>query len=144
MSSVNIVFDHVHVISKNPEASVNWFVENLGGERGEGGIFKGAPQIPVRFNGATVIVRGERTGESADEKSGLEWGTDHFAFEVSGDFDAYLRRPQGKRCEIHRRTRTIQPDDANRLHRGARWRQHRAVAEGVKTGVLPAPGGVPP
>lgn len=89
MSSANIVFDHVHVISKDPEASVNWFVENLGGERGEGGVFKGAPQIPVQFNGATVIVRGERTGESASDKSGFEWGTDHFAFEVSGDFDAY-------------------------------------------------------
>lgn len=89
MSSANIVFDHVHVISKDPEASVNWFVDILGGERGEGGVFKGAPQIPVQFNGATVIVRGERTGESAGNKDGLEWGTDHFAFEVSGDFDAY-------------------------------------------------------
>lgn len=89
MSSASIVFDHVHVISKDPEASVNWFVDILGGERGEGGVFKGAPQIPVQFNGATVIVRGERTGESAGNKDGLEWGTDHFAFEVSGDFDAY-------------------------------------------------------
>lgn len=89
MSSVTIVFDHVHVISKDPEASVNWFVDNLGGVRGEGVVFKEAPQIPVQFNGATVIVRGERTGESARDKSGFEWGTDHFAFEVSGDFDAY-------------------------------------------------------
>ena len=89
MSSASIVFDHVHVISKDPEASVNWFVEILGGERGECGVFKGAPQIPVQFSGATVIVRGERTGESAGDKGGLEWGTDHFAFEVSGDFDAY-------------------------------------------------------
>ncbi len=89
MISASIAFDHVHVISKDPEESVNWFVENLGGERGEGVIFKGAPQVPVKFNGATVIVRGERTGESAGEKSGLEWGTDHFAFVVSGDFDAY-------------------------------------------------------
>ncbi|MCE2452191.1 MAG: hypothetical protein J4F48_05020 [Nitrospinae bacterium] len=136
MSSANIVFDHVHVISKDPEASVNWFVENLGGERGEGGVFKGAPQIPVKFNGATVIVRGERTGESAGDKGGLEWGTDHFAFQIAGDFQAY--------CEIHRRTGTIQPDDADRLHRGARWRQHRAIAEGIKTGVLPVPGGAPP
>ncbi len=96
MSSAGIVFDHVHVISKDPEASVNWFVENLGGERGEGGVFKGAPQIPVQFDGATVIVRGERTGESAGEKSGLEWGTDHFAFEVSGDFDAYCEDLKNK------------------------------------------------
>ena len=89
MSSGRITFDHVHIISKNPEASVNWFVENLGGERGAGVVFRGAPQIPVKFNGAAVIVRGERTGERAGGRNGLAWGTDHFAFEVSGDFDAY-------------------------------------------------------
>lgn len=108
MSSVNIVFDHVHVISKDPEASVNWFVENLGGERGEGGVFKGAPQIPVQFNGATVIVRGERTGESAGEKGGLEWGTDHFAFEVSGDFDAYCGELKSKGVKF-----TVEPVQFN-------------------------------
>ena len=108
MSSDNIVFDHVHVISKDPEASVNWFVENLGGERGDGGVFKGAPQIPVKFNGATVIVRGERTGESAGAKGGLEWGTDHFAFQIAGDFQAYCDDLKGKGVKF-----TVEPVQFN-------------------------------
>ncbi len=57
---------------------------------------RGAPQIPVRFGGATVIVRGQRTGERAGEKGGLEWGTDHFAFRVEGDFRAFCDGLQEK------------------------------------------------
>lgn len=97
-----IEFDHVHIISRDPEASVRWFVENLGGERGEGGEARGAPQIPVRFGGATVIVRGQRTGESAGDKDGLEWGTDHFAFRVEGDFHAFCEelREKGVRFTV--------------------------------------------
>ncbi len=88
MRLTTISFDHVHVISRDPETSANWFVENLGGERDDGVEVRGAPQIRVKLGGTTVMIRGQRTGESAVGKSGLEWGTDHFAFHVDGNFGA--------------------------------------------------------
>ncbi len=108
MGSTGIAFDHVHIISRAPEACVEWFVENLGGERGTGAEYRGAPQIPVQFGGVTVIVRGERTGESAGEKNGLEWGTDHFAFRVDGDFLAFCDDLKSKGVKF-----TVEPTQFN-------------------------------
>ena len=91
MSDGNLSFDHVHVISQNPEASAKWFVEKLGGKVTASHEVRGAPQIYIDFGGAKVIVRGLRPGENAGDKASLEWGTDHFGFQVKGslDFKAY-------------------------------------------------------
>lgn len=86
---MSITFNHVHLVSKDPEACANWFAEKLGGKVGNRTEVQGAPQIYVQFDGAMVIVRGQRTGEKAGDKSSLQWGTDHFAFSVAGDFNAY-------------------------------------------------------
>jgi catechol 2,3-dioxygenase-like lactoylglutathione lyase family enzyme len=89
MSGNNIGFDHVHLVCRDPNAVAQWFVDKLGGEMGNNYEIHGAPQIHVAFEGATVIVRGQRTGESAGDKGGLQYGTDHFAFRVKQNFDAY-------------------------------------------------------
>ena len=89
MGNANIFFDHVHLISEDPHATASWYVEKLGGEIAQSGEVRGAPQIHVSFNGATIIVRGQRPGEQADNKGGLEWGADHFGFQVSKDFDGF-------------------------------------------------------
>ncbi len=89
MNEANIVFDHVHLISKKPQSTAEWYVANLGGKIVGSSEVRGAPQIIVAFKGATVIVRGQRTGEQVGEKDGLEWGTDHFGFSVNGDFDGF-------------------------------------------------------
>ena len=89
MSDNSIFFDHVHLVSENPESAASWYVENLAGKivgRSEVG---GAPSIVVAFEGATVIIRGQRTGEQVNKKGGLTWGADHFGFHVRGDFDGY-------------------------------------------------------
>ena len=89
MSDVKIVFDHVHLVSKNPAATAAWYVEKLGGEITVSGDVGGAPQIYVEFQGATLIIRGERPGEQAVDKPGLTWGTDHFGFHVADDLDGF-------------------------------------------------------
>ncbi len=89
MSSASITFDHVHLVCKDPNGVARWFVEKLGGTEKGSSEVQGAPQIYVAFDGATVIVRGQRTGESAGEKTGLQWGTDHFAYRVNEDFKSY-------------------------------------------------------
>ena len=89
MNSDNISFDHVHLVCRDPKTVAQWFVDKLGGKMGNNYEIHGAPQIHIAFEGATVIIRGQRTGESAGDKSGLQYGTDHFAFRVKQNFDAY-------------------------------------------------------
>lgn len=89
MPDDNIVFDHVHLISEDPRSAAEWYADKLGGRIIGSAEFRGAPQVIVAFEGATVIVRGQRTGEEAAAKPGLEWGTDHFGFSVKGDFDGF-------------------------------------------------------
>ncbi|MEE9516046.1 MAG: VOC family protein [Candidatus Adiutricales bacterium] len=89
MPDDNIVFDHVHLISEDPRSVAEWYADKLGGRIIGSAEFRGAPQVMVAFEGATVIVRGQRTGEEADGKPGLQWGTDHFGFSVKGDFDGF-------------------------------------------------------
>lgn len=101
-----LIFDHVHLISEDPDSASAWYVDILGGEIIERYERYGAPQILVAFQGATLIIRGQRTGEQATPKNGLQWGIDHFGFEIKQDFDAY--------CEALREkgvTFTMEPMD---------------------------------
>ena len=89
MSAPTLSFDHVHLVSTEPDAAAAWYVEKLDALLVNRLEVKGAPQIFVKVGDATLIIRGQRPGEAAADKSGLEWGVDHFGFGVSGDFDAY-------------------------------------------------------
>ena len=86
---MSVSFDHVHLICKDPKVEAQWFIDKLGGKMGNNYEIMGAPQIHVAFGDSTIIVRGQRTGESAADKSGLQWGADHFAFRVSENFDNF-------------------------------------------------------
>jgi lactoylglutathione lyase len=89
MSDARISFDHVHLVAKDPDATVRWFAEKLGAEVRKRADVAGAPQIYMGLGGALVIIRAQRPGEKAGDKGGLEWGLDHFGMYVQGDFDAY-------------------------------------------------------
>jgi len=89
MDNTNIVFDHVHMISKDPESAATWYVEKLDGEVINSQEVRGAPQVVVAFGDTTIIVRGQRPGEEMVTKQGMESGSDHFGFRVEGDFDGF-------------------------------------------------------
>lgn len=89
MSNVSMVFDHVHLVSKDPESSAAWYAEKLGGRVVNSSEVRGAPSIVVSFKGATIIIRGQRPGEQVKDKTEIQWGTDHFGFRVEGDFDGF-------------------------------------------------------
>ncbi len=106
MGSNLIAFDHIHIISADPEAAAHWYVEILDGAITDRYELRGAPQIGVKFEGATLLIRGRRPGEDPRTTSDLrsfgnfashdQWGTDHFGFRVSGDFNAYCERIREK------------------------------------------------
>jgi catechol 2,3-dioxygenase-like lactoylglutathione lyase family enzyme len=108
MSEATLSFDHVHVISKDPHATAGWYVDKLGGKLVKSTTSHDAPQIYLSFGEAMIIVRGQRPGESAQDKSNLEWGADHFGFQVKGDFDAFCAGLRAKGV-----TFSLEPTDIN-------------------------------
>jgi lactoylglutathione lyase len=108
MPDVSLSFDHVHLVSRDPDATAKWYVDKLGGKILRSGEVRGAPQIYVSIAGAMVIVRGERPAESAEEKAGLQWGVDHFGLRVKGDFDGFCAGLRGKGVSF-----SLEPVDFN-------------------------------
>ena len=98
MSNPAFKFDHVHIISRDPHASANWYVEMFGATIVADTDARGAPQIFVELGGMTILIRGQRPGEApiaagpirqyADFSSHDAWGTDHFGFLYQGDLEA--------------------------------------------------------
>ena len=109
MPNPNITFDHVHLISKDATAAANWYVDKLGADIVRNVTVRGAPQVYVEIGGGTMlIVRGERPGESTSDKSGLEWGVDHFGVRIKGDFAAFCAGLKAKGVAF-----SVEPRDFN-------------------------------
>ena len=106
MSNPAFAFDHVHLISREPKAAAQWYVEMFGATIARESETRGAQQIFVAIGGMTVIIRGQRPGETpsdpkpveqyADYSSHNEWGTDHFGFMYRGDLAAFCNELSGK------------------------------------------------
>ena len=99
MSNPAFKFDHVHIISENPRAAAEWYVEMFGAPLVADTIARGAAQIFVELGGTTILIRGQRPGEDpvparpiqpyGDFSSHNSWGTDHFGFMYRGDLAAF-------------------------------------------------------
>ena len=110
MSNAKVVFDHIHIICKDPVASSKWYADMLGGTITRNAEVRGAPQIAVQFEGATLLVRGQRPGEQPGDKKSLQafedfvshdqWGTDHFGFTVVGDLNEFCDQIRAKGAEF--------------------------------------------
>ena len=106
MSNPAFKFDHVHIISRDPHESANWYVEMFGATIVADTVARGAPQIFVELGGMTILIRGQRPGEApiaarpirqyADFSSHDGWGTDHFGFLYRGDLTALCAELQDK------------------------------------------------
>lgn len=90
--SAEVRFDHVHLLAKDPVQTAQWYADNLNGKIWKSLEVRGAPQVYVQFGESYIIVRGQRPGEAADGKEGLEWGIDHFGVRIQGDFDTFCAR----------------------------------------------------
>jgi catechol 2,3-dioxygenase-like lactoylglutathione lyase family enzyme len=87
-------FDHIHLISRKPDAAAAWYRDMFGAEIVAEYELRDAPQINVRLGGITLIIRGRRPGEVPIATRGMrdfegysshdEWGTDHFGFTYHG------------------------------------------------------------
>jgi catechol 2,3-dioxygenase-like lactoylglutathione lyase family enzyme len=106
MSNPAFKFDHVHLISQDPQRAADWYVEMFGATIAKNTVVRGAPQIFVELGGMTILIRGARPGETpaeprpirpyADFSSHNAWGTDHFGFLYDGDLAAFCAELRAK------------------------------------------------
>ena len=64
MSNPAFKFDHVHIISRDPEASANWYVEMFGATITANTMARGAPQIFVDLGGMTILYEANDRGRT--------------------------------------------------------------------------------
>ena len=95
-----MTWDHIHLISRDPQAAVEWYKDMLGGEvtRVQDDL-RGARQIDVRVGGQTVVIRGVRPGEDPADARPIQHftgysshnarGVDHFGLTYRGDLRAF-------------------------------------------------------
>ena len=91
-----VYFDHVHLISKDPNAAAVWYADKLGAKIVQSAMVDGAPQINVSFDEVHVTIRGRRPGEDPADKPGFQWGIDHFGIRIPKDYDAFCDRLKEK------------------------------------------------
>ncbi len=106
MTNPAFKFDHVHIISQDPEASAKWYVAMFGARIAANMMARGAPQIFVDLGGMTILIRGQRPGEEpveprpirqfADFSSHDARGIDHFGFMYQGDLSAFCDELRAK------------------------------------------------
>jgi catechol 2,3-dioxygenase-like lactoylglutathione lyase family enzyme len=106
MSNPAFAFDHVHIVSENPKASADWYVEMFGATISADTVAYGAPQIFVDLGGITILIRGRRAGESPAATRPIQsyagfsghnaWGIDHFGFMYKGDLTAFCNDLRAK------------------------------------------------
>ncbi|HEV7994652.1 MAG TPA: VOC family protein [Stellaceae bacterium] len=106
MSNSAFKFDHVHIISQDPETAAKWYVEMFGATITANTIARGAPQIFIDLGGMTILIRSQRLGEApvaarpirqfADFSSHDARGIDHFGFMYRGDLRAFCDELRAK------------------------------------------------
>ena len=72
MAETGLVFEHIHIISEDPQSAAAWYADMLGGEIAETYELRGAPQIAVVFEGITVLIRGRRPGENPEGTNSIQ------------------------------------------------------------------------
>lgn len=110
MHDPRLSFDHIHLISEDPERAARWYCDILGAEVKASYELRGAPQINVRVGTTTIIIRGNRPGEDPSAPPGMrhfgdysshdEWGVDHFGFRFRGDLRAFCEEIREKGAEF--------------------------------------------
>lgn len=96
MPDDEIVFDHIHLISEDPQATASWYEEKLGGKITDRLEIRGTTQFVVTFSGVTILIRGRRAGEESCGNKDVPWNTNHFGFHVNGDFDGFCDKLRNK------------------------------------------------
>ena len=101
-------WDHVHIRTKNPEATATWFERMLGAEVIRS-MQQGQPRIDLQLGGASIFIAPVAAGDGVNPPPATPYqGLDHFGLAVSG-IDANAAELKGKGVEFTKEPATIRP-----------------------------------
>ena len=87
-------YHHVHLLSEDPPATTQWYVQNLGGRIEDEAEVRGSIRFRIRLGEARLNIRGLRPGETlATRGEGKLVGIDHFALSAD-EIEALMRQLQ--------------------------------------------------
>jgi catechol 2,3-dioxygenase-like lactoylglutathione lyase family enzyme len=108
-SSLEFVFDHIHVFCTDLPASERWFVDGLGAKLLRRRSVSGTPASDVELAGATIFLRGPRPGQvAADDWENLT-GINHIGLAVR-DLDETARVLKERGIQFSLEPTKLQPD----------------------------------
>ena len=106
MASFN--FDHIHLFSKNPEATAA-FYEKMFGAQVTRSMPGGKPRVDMKLGGANIFILDVSADPKAAAAPGHPYlGLDHFGLEVKG-IDAVCADLKAKGAVFTRGPETIRP-----------------------------------
>ena len=99
MGALDWDFTHVHVYASDPEATVAWLTDGVGGEVVSERQHPGYPKATnIRLGGQIVQVRGQRDAERFEAAGPRSFGIDHIGLCVP-DIDAALAELRARGVE---------------------------------------------
>ena len=103
-----VTWDHIHLRSKDPEATAQWYERMLGAEVVRS-TQQGKPRIDLKLGGANVFIAQVTAGDGVNPPPVTPYqGLDHFGLTVSG-IDAICAELKGKGVEFTREPTTVRP-----------------------------------
>ena len=101
-------WDHIHLRSKDPEATAQWYERMLGAQ-----VIRttqqGQPRIDLKVGGANVFIAQVTAGDGVNPPPVTPYqGLDHFGLTVSG-IDAVCADLKAKGVEFTREPTTVRP-----------------------------------
>jgi len=101
-----IIFDHVHLRTPDPEATAQWYERVLGAEVVRS-LQKGEQRIDLKLGGMNIFLAPSPEGEQSAAAHPHQ-GLDHFGLRVSG-IDALVDEIKAKGVEFTREPTTMRP-----------------------------------
>jgi catechol 2,3-dioxygenase-like lactoylglutathione lyase family enzyme len=101
-------WDHIHLRSKDPEATAKWYERMLGAEVIRT-VQQGKPRIDLKIGGGNVFIAQVTDGDGVNPPPTTPYqGLDHFGLTVSG-IDAVCAELKAKGVEFTREPTTVRP-----------------------------------
>jgi catechol 2,3-dioxygenase-like lactoylglutathione lyase family enzyme len=103
-----LAWDHVHIRSRDPEATAQWFERMLGAEVLRS-MQQGQPRIDLKLGGANIFIAPVTPGDGVNASPATPYrGLDHFGLTCSG-IDDVAAELKAKGVEFTKEPTTVRP-----------------------------------
>ncbi len=103
-----LTFDHIHLRTPDPEATVAWF-ENMLGAEVIRSMQQGAPRIDLKLGGQKIFIMPVAPGEAVNPAPATPYqGLDHFGYAVK-NIDAVYAELKAKGAQFTQELQSPRP-----------------------------------